>query len=156
MELTKETFDDFITRLKFHNQGGGVNDHCTANPIFIVQQKKRMSGMDGSYVDDYVWINFDRGHGEADERTARRLDALDDDIFKERDLKGWEKIYYIDIWEYVSAHLTKEAAEAFIARKKHDYDQLRVYVDSQYHCWEYNAIIKGLLDGKIVFQGGLN
>ena len=153
MELTKETFDDFISRLKYHHQGEGVNDHCTRDPLFIVQNRKRITGMDGSFADEYIWVNFDRDIDEADERTAKRLDALADDIFKERDLKGWEKIYYVDCWEYVSAHLTKEAAEAFIARKKHDYDQLRVYVDCQLYCWEFNAIVNGLLAGKITFTG---
>jgi hypothetical protein len=87
---------------------------------------------------------------EADARTAKRLDALDDDC---RKTGKWEKVYYDDRWDYVCAHFTKEAAEAFIARKKHDHDELRIYVDCQLYCWEYNAIIEGLLTGKIVFQG---
>jgi hypothetical protein len=97
-----------------------------------------------------VWINRDNDHAEADTRTSKRLDALDDDG---RDTNPWEKVYYADRWEFVSAHFTKEAAEAFINRKKHDYDKLRVYVDCQLYCWEFNAIINGLLDGKIVFNG---
>lgn len=103
-----------------------------------------------SDCDDYVWVNYDLDCKEADERTTRRLDALDDGFG--RNLRGWEKVYYIDIWQYVCSHFTKEAAEAFIARKKHDYDQLRIFVDCQMYCWEYNAIVEGLLDGKIVFK----
>jgi len=149
-ELTKETFDDFITRLKFHHRGEGVREHFTCDPLFIVQSRERVVGLDSAYCDDYIWINAENDHAEADTRTANRLDALDDDG---RKTGAWEKVYYIDRWEYVSAHLTKEAAEAFIARKKHDHDELRVYVDCQLCCWEFNAIIEGLLDGKITFRG---
>lgn len=155
MELTKENFDDFIARLKYHHRGEGVNEHCTRDPIFIVQKRVRISGMDGSCVDECVWVNYDRGIDEADERTAGRLDALDDDdYFNARNLRGWEKVYYVDRWEYVSAHVTRESAEAFIARKGHDYEQLRIYVDSQIYCHELNAIINGLLYGEIVLREG--
>ena len=150
MELTKETFDDFVSRLKHHNQGGGVNDHCTANPIFIVQKRERVYGFDSDYGNAYVWINAENDHEEADERTTKRLNAIDDDG---RNTGNWNKIYYIDQWDYVCAHFTKEAAVAFIKRKRHDYSTLRVWVDSQYWCWEFNAIISGLLDGKITFNG---
>jgi hypothetical protein len=151
MELTQETFDDFIARLKHHNHGAGVNDHFTANPIFIVQKKERICGLDSDYASDYVWINASNDHEEADERTAKRLDAIDD---AGRTTGNWDKVYYIVQWSYVCAHLTREAALAFIKRKQHDYKELRVYVDSQYHCWEYNTIIKGLLDGNIILKGG--
>lgn len=150
MELTKETFDDFISRLKYHHRGEGVNDHCTRDPLFIVEKRERVTGFDSQYVDDYIWVNMQNDHAEADTRTAKRLDALDD---AGRETGAWEKVYYVDRWEFVSAHLTKEAAEAFIARKKHDYDQLRVYVDCQLYCWEFNAIVNGLLDGEITFNG---
>jgi hypothetical protein len=150
MELTKEYFDDFISRLRYHHEGEGVRDHCTADPIFIVQKLERVWGFDSQYVDDYVWINAENDHAEADERTAKRLDALDDDG---RETGAWEKVYYVDRWDYVCAHFTKEGAEAFIVRKKHDYNKLRVYVDCQVYCWEFNAVIEGLLSGKIVFSG---
>ena len=151
MELTKEYFDDFVRRLHHGRRGDGVNDHCTRDAIFIVQKRNRILGMDGSYnCDDYVWVNHDLDCKEADERTARRLDALDDGF--DRNLRGWEKVYYMDIWEYVCAHFTKESAEAFVKRKGHDYDELRVYVECQFYCPEYNAIVDGILDGQIVFK----
>jgi hypothetical protein len=65
----------------------------------------------------------------------------------EHTVSGWD-----ERWDIVNVHFTKEAAEAFIRRKQHDYrDGLRVYVEAQVYCWEFNEIIKGLLDGKIVY-----
>lgn len=118
-------------------------------PIFIVQKRERIAGFDPQYTGDYVWINRENDHAEADARTTRRLEALD---YSNRDTGAWEKVYFIDRWDYVCAHFTQEAAEAFIARKKHDYEELRVFVDCQLYCHEFNAIINGLLDGKIVFK----
>jgi len=72
------------------------------------------------------------------------LDALPDHT-----VTGWD-----EKWEYVSAHMTKDAAEAFIQRKKHDYRKgLRVYVESQCYCWEYNTIIAALMSGELVLKG---
>lgn len=151
MQLTKRYFDDFVSRLRYHRRGEGVSDHCTRDAVFIVQKRNRIMGMDGCHnYDGYVWVNHDLEGMEADERTTRRLNALDSDF--DRNLRGWEKVYYLDIWEYVSAHFTRESADAFIKRKGHDYEQLRVYVDCQVYCPEYNAIVDGILDGKIVLK----
>jgi hypothetical protein len=150
MELTKETFEDFVNRLRYHNKGEGVNDHCTRDPIFIVQSRKRVYGFDQQYEGDYVWCDTANEHDEADALMAKRLDVLDDGG---RETGKWEKVYYVDRWDYVCSHFTKEAASTFIDRKKHDHHELRIYVDCQLYCWEYNAIINGLLDGKITFNG---
>ncbi|MNN59485.1 hypothetical protein D3C81_1746030 [compost metagenome] len=51
----------------------------------------------------------------------------------------------------MSAHFTKDAAEAFIRRKKHDYRHgMRVYVESQYYAWEFNVIKNAILDGRLI------
>lgn len=169
MELTREYFDDFVKRLRYHNKGKGVDDHCTANPIFIVQKKELITGVDTDFDPAYFWTDAD-GEGEySDEEMREELKAIfdgdeceadeydlafDDKITCNSGKKTlFQKIGYIERWEYVCAHFTKEAAEAFIARKKHDYRELRVYVDCQYHCWEFNTIVEGLLSGKIGFSG---
>ena len=65
-------------------------------------------------------------------------------------ITGWD-----ERWEHVGTHFTKEAAEAFIARKKHDYsDGLRVYVEAQPYAWEFEAIKNAIMDGKLVFIEG--
>jgi hypothetical protein len=149
MELTKDNFDDFVSRLRYHDNGKGVNKHCTRNPLFIVEKRERVYGFDGDYSDQYEWHNSDDPEYKADKRTATRLDKLDDGG---RDTAPWKKVYYEDRWEFVSAHFTKEAAEAYVRRKHHDYIELRVFVECQIYCWEFNAIIDGLLAGRIVFS----
>ncbi|WP_336346559.1 hypothetical protein [Pseudomonas monsensis] len=46
-------------------------------------------------------------------------------------------------WEIVDSHFTRDAAEAFIRRKQHDYSEMRVYVESQNYAWEFEAIKDG-------------
>lgn len=164
MELTKENYADFIERLKFHNIGQGVSDHITANPIFIVQSYRRVGGIDLNYDPPHYWTDSDH---EAEMTDAELLDELREwaeagDKHDKFDPKWdtevtlgneilFQKIGYHESLEYECAHFTKEAAEAFIKRKAHDYRKLRIYVDSQYWCWEFNAIVEGMLSGKIAF-----
>ena len=60
-------------------------------------------------------------------------------------------------WVYVSAHFTQDAADAFISRKAHDYrNGMRVYVESQVHSWEFNAVKQAIMDGRLkLVEGGV-
>lgn len=163
MTITKEFFDDFIKRLHYHNRGEGVNDHCTASPIFIVQKKEIVTGIDLEHDPLYFWVDDD-GSELSDEELMEALAELkaEGEYYDEFDIEVdtevtngehtfYRKIGYVERWEYVCAHFTKEAAERFVAQKKHDYRELRVYVEAQVRCWEFNDIIQGLLDGQIGF-----
>jgi hypothetical protein len=172
--LTQETFDDFVSRLKYHCIGEGVEEHCTSDPIFIVQKKNIVTGLDTDYCESRVivcddqlffspkeyWdsldvpeqVDLDVSAILSRDSVFNQLDELDQfDFLSEQDdltVTGYE-----EQWEYVCAHFTKDAAEAFIARKKHDYNGLRVLVDSQYWSWEFNAIRNAILSGQLVFKG---
>ncbi len=171
MELTKDNFEDLLKRLHYHNIGAGVREHGTANPIFNVQCKRRIYGLDSGYTDKSLWVDSGR------EREWDDIESLFEDIEEEETRKilnlakvrnvqdflrlydyeqeiclgkvGIEEVYYEETWEYVNSHLTKEAAKAFIERKKHDYGELRIWTGSLYWCWEFKAIVEGLIDGKI-------
>ena len=177
MELTKENFKDFVERLFIDQKG----DHITADPIFTVQKLNRTYGFDSEYQDEWV-IVVDESEFDSMKEVVENLEAVAEEEMetlleltecetKEDFLKldSWNqmdalndnrvspcveyrKVYYKEDWVHVNSHFTKEAAEAFIQRKKHDYKELRVYVEAQVHCWEYNAIIKGLVNGDIVLK----
>lgn len=169
--LTPGSWADFVARLRHDCVGKGVEDHYTADAIFIVQARRRIYGIDSDYTDTQCvvfdgtcWHSPEEYWGDLEDDEKRELDEKADDEFgsaflslDERDqwrclaelpehtVTGWD-----ETWEYVNSHFTKDAAEAFIRRKKHDYrDGLRVYVDAQIHCWEYNTIKAAILDGRI-------
>lgn len=172
-DLTAATFTDFVQRLRHHVRGDGVNWHHTADALFTVQERRIIFGIDRDYasklavyIDESMYFSPQEYWDEADEDIRANLDkiAIDEgdalflslDEFDQWDIlgelpehtvSGWD-----ERWDYVNSHLTKEAAEAFIKRKKHDYPKgLRVYVEAQVYCWEFNAIINGLMEGQIVF-----
>jgi hypothetical protein len=173
--LTPETFTDFMERLKYHCNGAGVNDHCTADAIFIVQRKRIVSGIDLDYApqklvycEDRQWFSpqaywDDLTRAEKIKLNKSCVDEFGSKFLKTTEYEQWEILADIEdhtvtgwdeSWEYVSAHFTKEAAEAFIARKKHDYsDGIRIYVEAQTYSWEFNVIKNALIDGKLVLAG---
>lgn len=176
--LDKDTFDEFIERLRYHVRGNGVNDHCTADAIFLVKEEVTVTGIDLDYATTVVYCDEE---GNIYPTLKEAVDSYDDDMLipciesemmsiyeKEPDFVnddtqiidiiydnfGWSitKTGSSNEFRYVSTHLTMEAAEAFIQRNKHNHKKLVIYVDSRYRSNEFNAIINGLLDGKIVFQ----
>lgn len=172
--LTSDTWNDFVTRLRHDCEGNGVDEHHTADALFTVQAKRLIFGIDLDYTDKKAvcfdgsnwfspqeyWDDCDE-EGQAELNTKAELEhekpflELDEsdqwEILAELDehiVTGWD-----ETWEYVNAHLTKDAAEAFIRRKKHDYrDGMRVFVESQYHACEFNTIKQGILSGQLVFN----
>lgn len=128
---------DFINNLKHEllTQDG----QCTADPVYLVEQKRRIYGLDGGYCDDYVWYNIENDC-EADEDLAKRLDESEWDFKENEEFAGWQKVYYIDEWQYLQFFLTRKAADKFIENNKHRYrNPLRVMVDS---AWRNEEILK--------------
>lgn len=174
--ITKDFFDEFLSRLRHWNRGEGVKDHITADPIFVVEKKVRDYGFEEDYADKFTYIQADEEFedlGEfyncCDDDEQERIDRFSQDLTRccflgigviseqEEVLKcvydDFYKVRYKERWERINFHFTKEGAETFIMRKKHDYPLgLRVFVDTQVYCWEYQEIIEGLLEGKIVFR----
>lgn len=172
-EINPATWADFVARLHHDCVGDGARDHCTADAIFIVQAKRHIFGIDRDYtdrwaviVDDKHWETPGAYHAELSDEGKANLDRIAlfhcESSFLEVDQRQqWSILEDLpdhtvtgmgDRWEYVCSHFTKDAAEAFIRRKKHDYrDGIRVYVDAQVHCWEFSAIKEAILSGRLAF-----
>lgn len=171
--LTPETWADFVQRLRHDCNGEGVRSHHTAAALFTVQQQKITYGYEPDYaeglcvyLDDSVWFSPKEYWDGADEEERAELHRLANEesgdgegflALSERDqwdvlgelddhtVTGWNKR-----WEIVNSHFTNDAAEAFIRRKQHDYGRLRVYVESQYYAWEFEAIKEAIIAGRLV------
>jgi hypothetical protein len=171
-ELDASTWTDFVERRRYHCNGAGVKWHHTAAAIFTVQTKRIDYGYEIDYAEDRVvcledqswfspkeyWEDLDdEERAEIDQalmtdRECSFMDLDEDDQWEylaERDdhtVTGWNKR-----WEIMNSHFTRDAAEAFIQRKKHDYGEMRVYVESQYYAWEFEAIKDAILDGTLTY-----
>lgn len=174
--LTKETYDDFVSRLRHDCVGDGVKDHYTAEALFIVQSKRIVSGIDLDYCDDRIvycdedsWISpaeywddlDDDGREDLNIKAENHFGSLFCELDEDSqwdvlsDLENHTVTGYEERWEYVNSHFTKDAAEAFISRKKHDHLELRIYVESQYWAWEFNTIKNAILSGQLVYKDGI-
>lgn len=171
--ISPEAWTDFVSRLRHDCVGEGVDDHCTADAIFMVEAREIVYGLDAEYsekrviaCDETEYFSLEDYWDDLDEDQRENLDAkaqeesecdfralLEDDQWEMiGELENHRVIYWDDRWVYVNSHFTKDAAEAFIKRKKHDYGKgLRVYVDAQSYCWEYNTIKAAILSGELTY-----
>lgn len=171
--LGTDTWRDFAARLRHHCNGQGVKWHHTACALFTVQRKRIDYGYEADYaeglvvcLEDSSWFSPEEYWADLDEDEQAQLNqsvqARDECDFLELDTDDrWEFLGELDDhtvtgwnkrWEIVSSHFTKEAAEAFIRRKQHDYPELRVYVESNYYAWEFEAIKAAILDGTLTYR----
>ena len=170
--LDASTWTDFVERLRYHCNGAGVKWHHTAAAIFTVQTKRIDYGYEIDYaegrvvcLEDRRWFSpkeywedlDDEERAEIDQalmadRECGFMDLDEDDQWEflaecdDHTVTGWNMR-----WEIVNSHFTRDAAEAFIRRKQHDYGEMRVYVESQYYAWEFEAIKEAILDGTLTY-----
>lgn len=112
-------------------------EHYTADPIFTVQRRHVMGGLDPEYADDVGWFHDDERITGAE---AEALESTYQDTGKEPD--GYIRTGFAETWEHSATYVTKEAAEAFVRLKGDDY---RVYVDSGCRNHEWQALRAFLL-----------
>lgn len=171
--MSKLAWDNFVSRLRHDCVGEGVNRHCTADAIFIVQTLVLQTGIDREVAEGFCIVDDGsviRSHAAwymrlCDDELKEKLDqAMADygsfckapsyeafDLVAGMELDDVYVTGYVERWDYVNSHFTREAAEAFIKRKAHNHIELRVYVDAQTHCWEFNAIKQAIIEGQIKF-----
>lgn len=170
--LDAATWDHFVQRLRHDCRGAGVDDHCAADAIFIVEARRITYGFDKDYseelmvyCDDCEWFSPQDYWDDLDRDGRDRLNRAmqehaDCQFMKADEMDQWHVLGELEHhmvtgwserWEYVNSHFTKAAAEAFIRRKKHDYPKgMRVCVEAQTYCWEYNAIKEAIMDGRLI------
>ncbi|WP_199406817.1 hypothetical protein [Chromobacterium sp. ATCC 53434] len=84
--MTPDTFADFIVRLRHDVEGDGVDEHCTANALFVVQTRRIITGIDTDYTDQWVvccedsmWFSPKEYWDGCDEEEREELNRLASD-----------------------------------------------------------------------------
>lgn len=113
------------------------NDHCTADPVFTVERRRRIFGIDFDYCQEHTWVD---DCGECNIEECARLDATYDETGNEPD--GYTRCGYMDVWENVASYITPEPAREFASAKGDDY---RVMVDSGCRNAQWRALRSFLL-----------
>lgn len=120
------------------------DNHITAEPIFMVQRRKRIYGFDPAYDGDgEAWYHCDGF--EAEGKDLEEINAL---LAKgEKPPEEWTLFCYIDIWENIQPFFTHVGAEEWMRRNLHNLGIARIYVGSAHNNWEWKTA-RALLAGK--------
>lgn len=112
---------------------------CMGDPIFIVQQKKEIIGLDPAYSDEVIWLDENNEYEEiTDPEKIKELNEYYDCTFLER--RGYTRTAKMETWEFVTACLTRKGCEDYIAAMKHRLKEPRIFVDSGYRNAEWIAL----------------
>jgi len=112
------------------------DNRITQNPMFCVQEKRRIVGLDAAYSDRLCWRD-----------SANDETIYDDD----RDFKAppegdeWDEFGYIDQWFTVMVAFTEAGCEQYIRMNGHNLKSPRIYVESFNRCPEMIAIREALM-----------
>lgn len=128
------------------------NNRITADPLFIVQQERKVWGMEEGYSDEFEWYHADLAETFLEEdaiEEVRARDSVELDDDEEIDLEdhGYRKVFYTKYWDFVTAHFTEKAAQRYLDQNAHNLSNPRVYVTSQYRCDEWNRVRRFLMEG---------
>lgn len=143
-----EKLRDYMEKLYFMAHAMRTQDNAsTAEPIFIVQQRHRLYGIDPDLVDDgeVVWLDCCNDYCEVEGDEAKALEEAYSETFE---VPGeYQRTGYQDDWEFVQPFFTRVGAEAYIVANGHNLTDPRIYVDSAYRNREWQAVRAMLLDG---------
>lgn len=123
---------DFATNLKFLL--GTQDNRITSDVMFIVQQKRQIWRVAPDCREAMAaYVNGEDVEYEGSKKF-KTLEKLEE---RGKDLGDWELVYYIEIWEFVTACLTEEAAKHYIKCNGHNLHSPRIYGWSGYRNREW-------------------
>lgn len=120
------------------------DNHCTREPLYLVQQRRRITGIDPRFSDEIAWWNSSEMR-VADAKEHARLEAEWEDTGDEPEY--WTRSAFMDTWEFVTCCLTEAGAQEYIRQNGHNLADPRVYVDSAWRNDEMIAVRKILSGG---------
>ncbi|MGH8075604.1 MAG: hypothetical protein ACREO4_16260 [Lysobacter sp.] len=114
------------------------DNRITDSPIFIVQQKRRICGIDADYTSNFEWLDPRDSSEVYDDAAKAERDA-------ERASEGlapieWKQGGYIDIWEFVTACFSEQGCKDYIALDGHNLREPRIYAAGSYRNEEWRRV----------------
>lgn len=110
------------------------DNRATAQPVFCVQQRKRIYGIDSNYTETFTWLHEGE---EVDASTAQQLERCRP---RPEKTAAFTRVGYVDVWEFVTASFTLKGCEDYLAVNGHNLKEPRIYVASGYRNAEWIAL----------------
>lgn len=125
---------------RLHTQDNRITD----NPLFAVQQKRRVYGLDEDYEEGHGWSHPDRDNLvlEGEPEFAGLESAWESGEEPQGD---WRRVGFRDTWEFVTGGLTEQGCKDYIARNGHNLTEPRIYAYGSYRNAEFIALRKWLM-----------
>lgn len=106
------------------------DNRITQDPLFAVQQKRRVYGVDSDYCDNSERV-----------LDGETFSPEDDDVVP----AGARRVGYIDKWEFVTGCFTEQGCKDYIAINGHNLHEPRIYAYGSYRNDEFIALRKWLM-----------
>lgn len=116
------------------------NNQYTDQPMFVVQQKRLIVGLDADYSqgdEDIVWsiddCQYFAGEPEFEEmeRGYQENSEVPDD---------WHRTSFTTQWEYVTACFTEQGCKDYLKLDGHNLKEPRIYAEGSYRNEEYRTL----------------
>jgi hypothetical protein len=113
------------------------DNRITSHPVFVVEQVRRVYGVDQESSDGRMWYD------------PRAVESYDDAGKLERDAERateggkpieWQLGYYKETWEFVTACFTEQGCNDFIAANGHNLKEPRIYAYSAWRNQEWQRL----------------
>lgn len=122
------------------------DNRCTAYPVFVVQQKRTVWGVEDGYEDYFQWID-DADCSPVPEPSPEAERCEIHWKAEGEAPEGYRRIGAKDYWEFVTACFTERGAEAYIKCNGHNLCSPRIYVESAYRNAEWQRVEVWLREG---------
>lgn len=113
------------------------DNRITALPIFAVQQRLRIYGMEDEYSEHVVWLDCCNDYREATPEEHEKFEALHNDG---EEVEDWQRTGYRDVWEFVTCCLTEQGCKDYIKVNGHNLKEPRIYAYSGYRNAEWEKL----------------
>ena len=152
------------------------DNRITAEPVFVVQNKKKLFGVDSDYHNDgFEWYSVGSGDWSVTEGQMfdwlqsncndyeNKIDAPEDapEGFDEDEWDWgsgpWRRVYYKVQWEFATSCFTEHGCNEYLRINGHNLTEPRIYVYSGYRNQEWIDLRKYLLShgsASVVVEGG--
>lgn len=113
------------------------DNYATKHPMYVVQQRRRIYGMDRNYADHIAFMY------EGEEITNTEDPDCNEELEgfkKEFEDPHIDEVGYIETWEFLQPFFSERAALNFIDNNQHRYEPLRLFVDSGHRNYEWQMI----------------
>jgi hypothetical protein len=151
--ISRKNIDGFVSELRAAIAAGGAqapadlraihdllhtqDNRITAAPMFAVQEKKRVYGIDESYGPKIVWVTDDGDEVDA-EKDAELEAVYQQDYNKEP--RGYRRLGYHEYWDFVTACFTEQGCKDYLGRNGHNLHETRIYAYGTYRNAEWHTV----------------